>query len=147
MGADLYIRKLFDPQNKKYKRQFSLAVKKRDSSVLPEDQKKHQKEVDRLYDLMYSKGYWRDPYNKYEVLDKMKFSYWVDFPCLTENVKGRRMMSPENAKILACLLEKRNMNLHGFNAEEKEYFKKGKNELIQFLNSASKLKQSIECSI
>jgi hypothetical protein len=147
MGADLYIRKLFDPQMKKYKRQIQIAVQKRDSALLSSDKDKAQKEVDRLYNIMYSKGYWRDPYNKYEVLDKMKFSYWVDFPCLTKNVKGRRMMSPENAKMLACLLEKRNMNLRGFNAEEKEYFKKGKNELIQFLNSASKLKQSIECSI
>jgi hypothetical protein len=144
MGADLYIKKLYEPMKKKYDPLFEKAVKKRDSAISKPEEKKYQKEVDKYYDKMHSKGYFRDSYNESNVLNKLGLDYWQDVSAFL-NKKGQ--MSPQNADILAKMIENRNLNLRGVTEKDKKYFIEGKEELLKFLRTAKKLNTVIEASI
>ena len=77
MGADLYIKKIYKKTEKKYRPLFKVACNTRDSyeqmykehgyteKEIFEKTRKFQKEVEKYYNLMYSKGYFRDCYNSY----------------------------------------------------------------------------------
>jgi hypothetical protein len=66
MGIDIYVNDIYEANNKRYEKAFHDAVTKRDriSRVIdPDKAKEAQKEVSRLYDLMYSVGYLRESYH------------------------------------------------------------------------------------
>ena len=69
MGADLYINSLYEPQRARWEQKFEAAVKHRDS--LPADSPERdeaQIEVDHCFTQMRSQGYFRDPYNDWDLL-------------------------------------------------------------------------------
>ena len=117
MGADLYIEKVFRPQNEAHKAQFDMAVTARDlamaragksrghSDIPPaptedrrqawaEKAEEYQKIVDQEYDAMYAQGYFRDSYNASSVLWQMGLSWWADvIPMLNKrgNLSGAKL--------------------------------------------------------
>ena len=101
MGADLYINKIYQENLEKYEPLFNEAVKKR--NAIAENSPAHdvaQKEVTKYYDLMYSKGYFRDSYNgsalfRYLILDNARLSWWKDIvPLQNDNgeIQGEKLM-------------------------------------------------------
>jgi len=164
MGADLYIRSLSEPAKAKYEPLFMKAVKVRDS--LPQDEAhaieraKAQEKVSKYYDLMYSKGYYRDSYNVTSVMWRMDLSWWQDVGKML-NKKGE--LCPSKAKRLLKLIQSREVQpmtaeeikeKHGTvddgdNSPEKwlECWQKQRLELIKFLQTAILKKESIRCSI
>lgn len=162
MGADLYIESVYRPNHDKYKKLFHRACIKRDIKAKTEDEKKKvQAEVDKYFNLMYDKGYFRDPYNSCNVLWQMGLSWWTDCGDLLN--KRTCCMSPINAKRFKKMIEER--PLSSFNRWKRtkngkkfvdrtdpledwyEYFVEARQELIDFLNQAIEMKEPIWCSI
>jgi hypothetical protein len=69
MGADLYLMSLHEPARKKWEPRFEAAAKERNRHEpgTPEHERWH-KRVLKYYDRTYSAGYFRDPYNDWDVL-------------------------------------------------------------------------------
>ena len=96
MGANLYIEKIHRPLLRQYGPLFEATVRLRDS-LPPKSRefKTAQKEVVRYYDLMYSEGYFRDPDNVTNVLNRLGLSWWNDvIPLCTDD----RKLQPEKAR-------------------------------------------------
>lgn len=104
MGADLYIRSLNDKTKKKYEALFNDAVEKRDNAKTEKERDKHQREVIKYYDLMYSKGYFRDSYNNSNLLWQFNLDYWTYFAGFLN--KQSRLTPTKAKKLLAELEEK-----------------------------------------
>src|SRR5689334_13052050 len=79
MGADLYIRKIHNVQEAKWRPKFDEAIALRDSAVDKDAQAEAQKLVDEAYDgLNAPEGYFRDSYNGTSVLNRLGLSWWQD---------------------------------------------------------------------
>ena len=105
MGADLYIQSLYRPHRERWEPQFDAAVKRRDS--LPADSPEFaeaQKQVDDCFEQMLSQGYFRDPYNNWDLLWQFGMSWWTDvIPMLDDD--GR--LSVAGAKKLLAMMTER----------------------------------------
>jgi hypothetical protein len=149
MGADLYIRELFDPGHRKWERKFARAIARRDR--LPQGSTQYleaQQRVEFCYDQMYSAGYFRDSYNDSDVLWKFGLSWWGDvIPMLEEE----RQLTPEAAAKFLSMMEEREavfqQNLTELSTPEKRYFRQKYEQLKRFLNQAISLRAPIECSL
>ena len=159
MGADLYIKAVYDENHKKYEVLFQKAVAKR--NLLEKDsieEEKAQKLVSKYYDLMYSKGYFRDSYNGTSLMWAIGLSWWKDIPRYT-NKAGN--ITPTRAKELKKVIQnseikitkERLIELHCEVDDDKnsvdvwkKYFQSKKRRFIAFLDLAIKLKSEIECS-
>lgn len=86
MGADIYLKSVFEPNNAKHKEAFDTAVAARDA--LPHgsaEAKEAQKAVAKAYNAMYAVGYFRDPYNGSGLFAQTDLSWWRDVvPMLTK---------------------------------------------------------------
>lgn len=74
------------PQFRQWEPLFNEAVAKRDSHKrgTPEYERVQERVLE-CYQAMYSAGYFRDPYNSWEVLAKFGLSWWDDvIPLLTD---------------------------------------------------------------
>ena len=165
MGADLYINSVFEPNNKKYTPQFDAAVSKR-NSVTKHDSKEAeaaQKRVDKYFDLMYGKGYFRDSYNSTSLLWRLDLSWWSDVGDMLDEEGD---LSPAKAHLFLEMLEsrsiapitKKELEEYDGNGKSKkvsqkqvdewnEYYINKKKKLIAFLKLAIKLNEPIHCSI
>jgi hypothetical protein len=149
MGADLYIRELFDPNKKQWQVLFDLAIQRRDR--VPEDSAQHkkaQKQAEFYFEQMYSQGYFRDPYNDWDLLWKFDVSWWGDvIPMLDQ--KGR--LSVEKTTELLALLKSREPvfleSLDTLPAPDKKYFRQQYVQLLAFLSQAIELGSPIDCSL
>lgn len=168
MGADLYIESLFQKNNKKYNKLFHEATKKREAlsnstafikgvKDIVKAKEKAQKEVEKYYDLMYSKGYFRDSYNLTSVLWTFKMSWWNN-PFIKRNV-----ISPANAKKFIEVLKtkkqifptEKELIENGVNVKEKgngvkdweKFYKAKSKSFIKFLEQAIKLNENIRASV
>jgi hypothetical protein len=149
MGADLYIRELFDPNRKMWEQLFNEAIQDRDS--LPEDSAGHKKAQERAeycFERIYSEGYFRDPYNEWDLLWKFDVSWWGDvIPMLDE--EGR--LSVEKTTELLALLKSRERvffeSLAPLPAPDKKYFRQQYGQLQAFFNQALQLGSPIDCSL
>ena len=105
MGADIYLRSVFEPNFEKHKPLFDEAVKLRDA-VVPglgesyqacgERQTSCQQKVEEIYELMYDAGYFRDPYNENSTLSLLGLSWWDDITPRLEN----GLLQPKDCKWL-----------------------------------------------
>ena len=150
MGADLYIRILYEDQKNKYRPEFDKYVKLRNKAKDEKENKKYQKKVDYYYNKMYEKGYYRDSYNDSNLLWKLNLDYWIWFKKFL-NKEGE--LTPAKAKEVLQEItkkERRNLlseNLKKFSKKEQKYFIESYQELQDFLKQAIKLKANIDCSI
>jgi hypothetical protein len=162
MGSDLYIRSIYNKNQKKYEPSFYRWVKKRDALDDKGDKdgaEKAQKKVHFYHELMYSEGYFRDSYNNSSLFQMMGLSWWVDMKSFI--IDGQ--MSPEHARELKKLIAVRQTyfieNLKDkaqeFSAKSvgesekdiKEYFIKKYFAFNTFLDCAIALNEPIDCSI
>jgi len=149
MGADLYIKSLFEPNQAKYAPLFEQAVARRDG--LPEgsrEQDAAEEEVGRCFDAMYAQGYFRDPYNDWDLLWKFGLSWWTDvIPMLDAD---HRLSGGQITRLLELLHEREERfeaSLAELPQDERPYFRQGYEELQRFLKTAIDLNEPIDCSL
>jgi hypothetical protein len=149
MGADLYINSLFESHHAEWERTFEAALKLReelaDGGAAREQA---QDEVSRCYEEMYSRGYFRDSYNDFDLLWQFKLSWWKDvIPLLDEH--GR--LSVSATRRLLKLLDMRQSifdeRLDELSADAQECFCKKRVRFRNFLNQAIALNEPIDCSL
>ncbi|MEJ7735770.1 MAG: hypothetical protein WKG00_42095, partial [Polyangiaceae bacterium] len=63
MGADLYLDSLHEPTHRRYEPLFYRWAKKRDNAKSDQAREAAQQQVSRYFELMHSRGYFRDSYN------------------------------------------------------------------------------------
>jgi hypothetical protein len=164
MGADLYINKLSQPCQKKWKPVFDKAVEKRNEAKAKgnkEAEESFQKQVSEAYDKMYSEGYFRDSYNASSVLATLGLSWWADVAPLQNkqgNITGKNLLKflkmVEEAKQELPTKE----GLKGSHAQVDEegensvegwhkYYTEKRIRLIEFIKQAIKLKSPIQASL
>ena len=149
MGADLYIRSLFDPGYEEWVQPFQDAIEKRDA--LPERGPKWheaQRWVEECYERMYERGYFRDPYNDWSLLRHFELSWWSDVQALLDE---QHQLLPENADALLVMLHEREAvfeeHIGCLDAGDRRYFKEQYRALQDFLRAATARGEPIECSI
>jgi hypothetical protein len=149
MGADLYIRSVYEPNRARWEPEFEAAVRLRDS--LPKDspqRKAAQEEVNRRFEQMSSQGYFRDPYNDWDLLWKFRLSWWRDVIPMLDTEGG---LSPKAAGQLLARLRDREAtfeeNLVELAPKEQRSFRERYTELQQFLKQAIALGETVDCSL
>jgi hypothetical protein len=149
MGADLYINSLFEPQRARWEQKFDAAVRHRES--LPADsphRDEAQRQVDHCFEQMRSQGYFRDPYNNWDLLQQFGLSWWSDvIPILDEDC---RLTVGAATRLLAMLTEREGVfgeRLSALSEADAQYFRDRYVELRQFVNQAVVLGEPIECAL
>lgn len=176
MGADLYIRNNYDRLQRQHQREFELAVAKRDKAKTSSEHDRAQREVSRLYDAMHSPdAYFRDGYNKWNLLAQLDLSWWrdiaprleaddslplVEVRWLLDEVRTRRLTCQPGpteeqsmaAEVVAELGGSRSTStkaetLQSYSALDVEWFVARKALLITFLETALELGEKPVCSL
>jgi hypothetical protein len=118
---------------------------------LPKDspqRKAAQEEVNRRFEQMSSQGYFRDPYNDWDLLWKFRLSWWRDVIPMLDKGGG---LSPKAAGQLLARLHEREAtfeeNLVELASEEQRSFRERYAELQQFLKQAIALGETVDCSL
>jgi hypothetical protein len=149
VGADLYIRSLYDKQKQEWEPAFNNAVQERDrlSHGTPEYEKADALVWD-YYERMNVSGYFRDPYNGWDVLWQFGLSWWEDvIPLLDDH-----HLSVVNTKKLLDMLDAHQSLFETSMAEteeedERQYFRQQSDALRAFLTEAIDLDEPIDCSL
>jgi hypothetical protein len=149
MGADLYIEPVFTENREQWEPLFDQAVERRDR--LAEDSpewKDAQAEVHRYFRRMYSRGYFRDPYNHWDVLAKFDLDWWGDIIPMLDN-KGRLPVSliMEFRVMLWARESLFEHSLAGLPKKQQRYFRRRYRALQLFLKEAIVRNRPIRCSL
>ena len=149
MGADLFINSLFEPNQARCRSQFAEAIAQRDS--LPEGSSMYQEaqaRAEEFFDRMYSQGYFRDPYNSWDLLGKFGLSWRND---ILPMLDSKNYLAVEGTKRLLALLDEREICFEDqvsiLDATDQQDFRSRYIEFRQFLNQAVALGEPIECSL
>lgn len=159
MGADLYLRSAFEKNRAKYAPKFSRWAGRRNAY---RDLGQHQaaaeaqKQVSKYYQKMYERGYFRDSYNRSNLLWLFDLSWWEDLHNVLTDEHG--VMNPEAAERFLQLLADRESafeanlkKLEVIEGETREkverYFRKKYQHLKAFLQKAIDRNESIDCSL
>jgi hypothetical protein len=149
MGADLYIDSVYESNRAVWAPQFEEAVTLRDSLTpgTPEHEEAQQR-VSYCYEQMCSRGYFRDPYNDWDVLWQFGLSWWTDvIPMLDKENR----LSVASARRLLAMLDQREesfeQRLAGLPGKNQQSYRDRYVELRQFLNQAVALGESVNCSL
>ena len=105
MGADLYIDSLYEPNQAVWAPQFEEAAALCDSLTpgTPEHEEAHER-LRYCHEQMNSRGYFRDPYNDWDVLWQFGLSWWNDvIPMLDHEDR----LSVAKARRLLAMLDQR----------------------------------------
>lgn len=158
MGADLYIRVLSRKCQSKNTRNFRRWVAKRDSAVDDTRKKECQDKVSLYHDKMYERGYFRDSYNSSSLMWRLGLSWGKDI-CKMLDDKGNLTVekAQELRDIVAGLpikyatlqeLKDGHCNVDSPSAEKEwnDYYNKKKQDFLDFLDEAIRLRQPIYCS-
>ena len=149
MGADLYINSVYQPQQARWEQEFEAAVKHRDSLPAESpDRTEAQEQVDHCFTQMRSEGYFRDPYNDWDLLWHFGLSWWDDvIPMLDEDC---RLTADAATRLLTMLTEREGVfgeRLSALGEKDEQYFRDRYVELRQFVNQAVVLGEPIECAL
>lgn len=148
MGADLYITALYAPTRNEWERGFERAVRARDGATNEVSRKAAQLRVEHAYEQVYSRGYFRDSYNDWNLLWKFGLSWWNDvIPILDAEDR----LSPQQVTSLLGMLKEREPKFEAavgqLKPRDRAYFRERYAELRRFLNEAVALKQPVVCSL
>jgi len=169
MGADIYLMSEYTKNKKKYESDFKKACNNRNNALIimgyrtqselwekgsNEMKEKYsalQEEVTRIFDLMYSKGYFRDSYNDSSLLWKFGLSWWELVRKNAIEVKNERIL-PTGAvkKFLKQLADNEVVfenNLKLMEKHNQEYFVEKYEELKEFCKKAIKTREGLSCSV
>ncbi len=149
MGADLYIQSLHAAQRARWERRYEAAAKLRDRLPAGSTEAKGaQAEVERSFEQMYARGYFRDPYNNRDVLWQFGLSWWTD---IIPMLDGDSALSVSASRRLLLILKERETafeeRLSAFLEKDQRYFRDRYAELQRFLNEAITLDEPITCSL
>jgi hypothetical protein len=104
--------------------------------------------VEKCYEKMYERGYFRDPYNDNDLLWKFGLSWWTD---VIPMLDGEGQLSVEKAAGLLALLKQRDnifqLKLAQLPASERKSFLDRYAKLQKFLNDAIELGSPIHASL
>lgn len=161
MGADIYLNSVYEPNIAKYEPLFTKAVMERDKYLRGSaEEKKAQKQVEKYYNLMYSKGYFRDSYNATSLFAQMGLSWWQDLKLDSEG-----NLPVDNCKELLKIIKSRKipnakkigeqMKLQGAMVDDNEnspeawrkMFANKRLRFIKMLEMAIKLDEGLHCSV
>jgi hypothetical protein len=161
MGADMYIHSIQKLAEKKYKKQFTYWVRKRDEYSRNYDKAnadKAQEKVTQAYDKMYpDEGYFRDSYNATNLLWQLELSYWNGIDGYLDKkgymqpdkikeflnqVVARELPEPEALELGDATID------DGENSRENwhKFFVEKRIHLIAFLGTALDRNEPIRCS-
>jgi hypothetical protein len=149
MGADLYIASLYERQRAKWEKRFERAVALRDRLTAgTEAHGRAQQRVERCFDRMRARGYFRDPYNSWDLLWQFRLSWWTD---VIPMLDAERYLSVEKAPALLTMLKEREPvfeeNLRALKAPDARYFREQYRTFREFLDEAVRLNEAVECSL
>ena len=149
MGADLYLMSAYEPARKKWEPRFEAAVAARDRHEPGTDEHEcWQKRVSRYYEKMMSAGYFRDPYNDWDVLWKFGLSWWED---VIPMLDAEACLVPVEATRLITMLDEHDEDFRSALAElshdDARYFRRQARELRAFLRAAVALNEPVRCSL
>lgn len=199
MGADVYLKSLYDQTKRAWEPLFDLAVRARDVGRMNDELKalvssevkgraaelqatnpdlaqqlmatldgwqgakgrveKMQALVSLTYELMYSKGYYRDSYNQTNLLWRLGFSYWKD---LEGWLDSDGYMSVANMRAFAGIIkggdimpvgqmegdERLIEDADGYRASDwQAYFEGKRRDLLELLATAIKKREPLYFSV
>jgi hypothetical protein len=105
MGADLYITPLYQPQREQWEPEFDEAVRRRDSLKAGSKEHRHaQARVEECFEKLNEQGYFRNPYNDWDLLWKFNLSWWEDVIPMLDNQS--RLSIGQVQSLLATLKER-----------------------------------------
>lgn len=165
MGADLYIHEIFKPNyNRRCEEYIKLEEERKRLSAQDEvDEaavKQIDKEIHKVYDAMYSEGYFRDSYNPSSVMWCMKLSWWRDVLPLLDD--SGRLVGENIHKLIDMInsagfcvpstiedLNVMNLSTDGEDpvGEWNDYYKAKREKLLNFLKAATELGLPVHCSL
>jgi hypothetical protein len=130
------------------------------SEFLPEKEKA-QEEVEKYYNLMYAKGYFRDSYNSTSLFWILGLSWWQDVGSFTKDgklpiekckeilKKVKESKIPSSKKLKDHLQANYTTIDDGENSPEKwrKYFIEKKKRLIKFMQKSIDLNEPLNCSV
>src|SRR5438552_7443672 len=149
MGADLYITPLYEQQRQEWQPQFDEAARRRDGlKAGSEEHREAQARVEECYGRLHEQGYFRDPYNDWDLLWKFGLSRWSDvIPMLDD--KGRLTIEQVQS-LLEMVKQRENVferKLAVLPAKEQRYFRDRYATLEKFLNQAIELNTPVDTSL
>jgi hypothetical protein len=160
MGADLYINSIYQNQRNRYQPKFDYWVSARETYKNAGKQKaaqKAQEKVANYFNKMNGdKGYFRDSYNRTNLLWLFDLSWWRDIGeklidkdgnLDPENIKQFCKMLSENETLFEANLEKVELLGDETREEAETYFRNKYAQLKKFLDRALKRKEPILCSV
>lgn len=154
MGADVYLRSIYEPNHAKHRAEFDKAVKARKSG------NGSQEAVSKAYDQMYSCGYFRDCYNSYGLFANLRdpdggtLSWWRDVSA--KMLDGEGQLSVANAKKLLARVRAAKIDLASARQVAKEqhdkpptveHYEQWRAELVTILEQSIKLGEPLDCSL
>jgi hypothetical protein len=149
VGADLYLRPVFTENREQWEPLFNQAVERRDKAPKGSlEQKQAQGEVEGYYNRMYERGYFRDPYNNWDLLWKFGLSWWDDIiPLLDED----GCLSVEQVRNVQEMLTEREdifeQSLVELSKRDQRYFRSRYRALRKFLKEALERNLPVDCSL
>ena len=175
MGADLFIPSISENIRNKYTPLFHQALKQRDAIIkqitggtYPNAQchqdarwQAAQAKVDEYHDAMYSEGYFRDPYNCWNVLWTLGLLWWQDVARLIDNegkLRGNTLIEFKEMVVNAeqvlpgeDFFKKYHVKITKTGEkslpEIHKYFKDRRQVLLDFIDQAISLGEPILCSV
>ena len=157
MGADIYLKSIFDKNKAEIEPLFDAAVQRRANATTDTEREAAQQEVAKYYDALYAKGYFRDSYNSTSLFAMYGKSWWqlsYDDDGYLPIEEARRLLA--DLKIVgineAVFHERfggRAQNAIGSmsTAEWREYFEKKRAHLIALLEQSIELNEPLYCSV
>ncbi len=94
---------------------------------------------------MHGQGYYRDSYNDSNLLWKLGLDYWGWFAAYLD---WEGLLDPDKAEVVLKEVESRRNALEEIeDREERKYFEEKFDEFTEFLRTAIRMGEPIECSI
>lgn len=155
MGADMYIKSITEPARERYNPEFLELCRQRDNAKTNEEKEECQKKIWECWDRMLPEdGYFRDSYNKWNLLWQLGLSWWND---VDELLDDKGMLKPKEAEVFREMITSREVsnppkNIDGAGWGEPmdkvyRYFVGRKTKLLCFLDKTIELGEPIYCSI
>ena len=146
MGADLYIGSIVKPQRERYVTHYEHWIRVRDQATTEVERLQAQLRVNRFFDRMYAKGYFRDSYNEHNLLAKFGLTWWQDVGARL-TVTG--FLPPTQVRWLMQALEERKRTFWSMIVRDPDwasYWRRDR-QLRAFLRQALQRNEAIECSL
>jgi len=105
----------------------------------------YQGKVDEYFGKMYGEGYYRDSYNDSNLLWRLGLDYWEWFKAFLDD---KDLLYPDKAALVLHDVEwRRHLLTEIEDNEDRKYFEEKFEEFTEFLRTAIRSGEPIQCSI